>query len=66
MAVVRLSTPAEQDIDDIWRWSSERFGEAAAGRYRRLIWTALRDLAANPRRAGSQLLPGDPDAALQS
>jgi toxin ParE1/3/4 len=35
-------------------WSQERFGERAAERYRNLLKQAIRDIATDPARPGSQ------------
>jgi toxin ParE1/3/4 len=59
---VRVSSLAFDDISDIWDWTVDRFGIAAAQRYEALIEQAIADLAADPQRPGvkqrSDLLPG--------
>ena len=57
MVRLRLTRPAEQDIVDILAWTQERFGQIGRRRYEALISTALRDVAADPERAGSQSRP---------
>ena len=57
MAQYRLSTAAQADLVDILAWSQQRFGVPARMRYQALIATALRDLAAQPCRAGSMERP---------
>lgn len=52
MAILRLSPPAEQDIENILAYSESEFGETARLRYEALLETALRDLASDPDRAG--------------
>lgn len=53
MADYRLSATARADIVEALSWTHEHFGEQARLRYERLLVTALRDLAAEPERAGS-------------
>nr|WP_137131454.1 type II toxin-antitoxin system RelE/ParE family toxin [Rhizobium sp. FY34] len=55
MADVRLSHAADADIRNILFKTHEDFGYDAYLRYRRLIATALRDLALDCRRPGSVL-----------
>jgi toxin ParE1/3/4 len=59
---VRISAPASNDIGDIWTWTLERFGHAAALRYETLIDQAIADLAEDPARPTAKerpdLLPG--------
>jgi len=59
---VRIAAPAFHDISDIWIWTVERFGHAAALRYEMLIDQAIADLAANPARPAAKerpdLMPG--------
>jgi toxin ParE1/3/4 len=57
VAAYRLSAAAEADIVDVLAWSQEIFGDAARRRYERLLITALRDVAAEPDRAGSVAHP---------
>jgi len=53
MWVYRLSSEAQQDVIDILAWTQENFGDAARKRYGALLVAAMRDVAANPDRAGS-------------
>lgn len=53
----RLSIAAQADIYDILAWSHERFGEGARMRYEALIVAALRDVADQPDRPGSNERP---------
>ena len=53
----RLSAAAEDDIIDLLAYTASRFGEAAQRRYQRLLNKALRDIAADPERAGSIARP---------
>ncbi len=59
---VRIAAPAFTDIADIWVWTLERFGHAAALRYETLIDQAIADLADDPARPTAKerpdLLPG--------
>jgi toxin ParE1/3/4 len=57
MRQVRLSRSAESDIDAILAWSAENFGEAARLRYAALIAAGIRDIAADPQRAGAKARP---------
>lgn len=57
MSRYRLSGPALQDIAMILAESATRFGDAASERYERLIATALIELASDPERAGSRVVP---------
>jgi toxin ParE1/3/4 len=50
-----LASAAQRDIREALIWSQERFGELAAVRYRDLIKQALRDIAADPERPGSEV-----------
>jgi len=52
-----LAPVARQDIRDTLRWSQEKFGQRAAGRYQALLTQALRDIEADPERAGSRDRP---------
>ena len=49
-----LAPSAQRDIRQVLIWSQDRFGERAAARYRDLLKQALRDIAADPERPGSQ------------
>jgi toxin ParE1/3/4 len=53
---LRLSIAAERDLRIIFADSEGRFGSTVAGRYRRLVSAALRDLRADAERAGVQTL----------
>jgi toxin ParE1/3/4 len=53
----RLSASAQADLADILAWTHRRFGEAARKRYEALIVAALRDISAQPDRAGSMQRP---------
>ncbi len=59
---VRIAAPAFNDIANIWVWTVERFGHAAALRYEALIDQAIADLADDPKRPAAKerkdLLPG--------
>ncbi len=57
MAAIRLSAIAEEDIFAILRRTHETFGEAARRRYEALLAASLRDIAADPLRAGSVARP---------
>ena len=57
MLRIRLAGPAERDIAALLAWSGEHFGEAGRRRYAALIEAALRDVAADPERPGSQMRP---------
>lgn len=52
MPILRLSAPAEQDIEDILAYSEAEFGETVRLRYDVLLETTLHDLASDPDRAG--------------
>ena len=49
-----LSPDAREDIREILLWSRDSFGSYAAARYRALLIQALRDIEADPLRAGSR------------
>jgi toxin ParE1/3/4 len=49
----RLSATARADMVDILLRTHERFGAMARKHYERLLITALRDVAADPRRIGT-------------
>ena len=57
MPCLRLTGPARTDIARLLDWSAEHFGVAGRRRYETLIETALRDIAADPRRIGSREEP---------
>ena len=50
MIAYRISHTAEADIVDMLAWTESNFGEIARLRYERLLATALRDIAADPKR----------------
>jgi toxin ParE1/3/4 len=52
---LRLSVPAERDIEDILAHSETEFGETARLRYETLLAAALNDLLSDPDRAGVRL-----------
>jgi len=58
MPRLRLTGPARTDIARLLDWSTEHFAVAGRRRYEALIETALRDIATDPRRAGSREEPG--------
>lgn len=49
----RLSEAAQSDILEILGWTHETFGAAARLRYEKLLVTALRDVALDPLRPGT-------------
>jgi toxin ParE1/3/4 len=49
---LRLAPRAQRDLADLFSTSEEQFGDVVADRYRRLVAAALRDLRADPERAG--------------
>ena len=53
MAGYRLSAAAQADLSNILAWTYERFCESARERYEALVVAAVRDIAAQPDRAGS-------------
>lgn len=53
----RLSAAAQDDLIDIFAWTHAQFGADARLRYEALVVTALRDVAAQPERAGSLARP---------
>jgi toxin ParE1/3/4 len=54
---VVLAPAAQRDIRDALKWSVEKFGARAAVRYRALLKQALRDIAADSERPGSEKRP---------
>jgi toxin ParE1/3/4 len=52
-----LADPAKRDLAEVMEWSVREFGERAALRYDALIRQALKDIAADPERAGSKERP---------
>jgi toxin ParE1/3/4 len=63
-ARLRISPQARADIRRILIWSEEHFGRDAALRYEELMIQALRDLEANPVRAGVRQRPDLPTGML--
>ncbi|WP_348642557.1 type II toxin-antitoxin system RelE/ParE family toxin [Mesorhizobium sp. B2-4-6] len=53
MVLYRLSAAAKEDIVQILAYTEVNFGEIARIRYQRLLMVALRDIVADPQRAGS-------------
>jgi toxin ParE1/3/4 len=49
-----LSADAAEDIREILLWSQAKFGMRTASRYKAILQQALRDVAANPNRPGSE------------
>lgn len=45
-----LSPRAQQDLDEIWDFSAERWGEDQADAYVRAIWAAVKIVSEDPRR----------------
>jgi toxin ParE1/3/4 len=52
-----LAPAARQDVREVLKWSERNFGKAAAARYKALIKQAVRDIGADPERAGSKERP---------
>lgn len=57
MPRLRLTAPARRDIAALLDWSAEHFGAAGRRRYEALLEAALRDITADPLRAGSREEP---------
>ena len=55
MTTYRLSDAAQSDIIEILGWTHATFGAAARKRYEKLLATALRDVAVDPLRAGTNI-----------
>lgn len=53
----RLSAAAQDDLQGIFAWTQERFGDAARLRYESLVVAALRDVSMQPDRVGSVARP---------
>lgn len=53
MASYQLLREAEQDIDDIWRWSYRRWSRDQADRYVRSLAVSMAELADDPDRGRS-------------
>jgi plasmid stabilization system protein ParE len=64
MQEYRLSLLAEQDIEAILAWTHEYFAEQGRLRYEALLTQAIRDVAADPQRAGSHARPEIADAVV--
>jgi toxin ParE1/3/4 len=54
MKTIRHTATADSDLRSILDWTLDAFGSPAVERYSRLIGQALRDLAENPERSGTQ------------
>jgi toxin ParE1/3/4 len=52
-----VAPEALSDISKILAWSEENFGPQTAHRYRKLVMTAIEDVAADPESAGSMQRP---------
>lgn len=52
MLRIVVAPAAEEEIRSILAWSNDNFGAAACQRYDALLRRAIKDLAANPDRAG--------------
>jgi toxin ParE1/3/4 len=50
LARFTLSPKAQRDLEEIWDFSTERWGEAQAETYVRSIRAAIETVAADPRR----------------
>ena len=57
MVRYRLSAAAQADVQAMLGWTDAQFGESARARYASLLIAALRDVAAQPDRPGSQERP---------
>lgn len=53
MGRVVLTPRAQEDLDDIWDFSAERWGEDRADGYVRGLWAGIRSIADDPRRGHS-------------
>lgn len=53
MALFRLSTRAQEDIESILVWTHSQFGEKIRLRYEELLVVSILDLVENPTRFGS-------------
>ena len=51
MAEYRLTPAAERDLEEIWRYTLQRWGIEQAERYTDVLTAAFRELAAFPARA---------------
>lgn len=52
MRPTRQTEAASRDLEDILRWTGEKFGPEALSRYEELFAQALEDLSENPFRVG--------------
>lgn len=52
--VVRVSTVAQRDIEEIIEWTAEHFGERQATTYARTLIAALQTLHEGPQVAGAR------------
>lgn len=57
MRYLRLSRPAQADLDTIWQYTYERYGIEQAEAYDTLLWQALEDLETDPERPTTCLQP---------
>ena len=48
-----LSPRAQSDLEEIWDYSAEHWGEDRAEEYLRALWRALEHIAEDPRRGRS-------------
>ena len=53
----RLSPAAGRDIEVLLEWGQEHFGEKGRLRYEALLAQAIKDVVADPERAGSHARP---------
>ena len=56
---MRIAGPAGRELVEIFAQSADRFGPAAADRYRELVKAALRDLRDDPERPGARPVTGE-------
>jgi toxin ParE1/3/4 len=61
---VELAAPAVRDFDEIIEWTVAHFGYDAAIRYADLMAQAFEDLASDPFRIGTLVVPGAPSGLL--
>jgi len=54
MKTIRHTAAANSDLQSIFAWTLDTFGEPAMERYSQIIGQALRDLAEDPARPGTQ------------
>jgi len=48
---IRISSPAQRDIEEVLAWTLREFGEQQYDEYRELIHQALLDVSRHPERA---------------